>query len=87
MSVIGEFVSIAVTWICSMFFFSRWLIHQLGNPRGGCSFFMARISKSKVIYVGTVIFFAWVFVTIFDDMEEVVNGKPVNKGLDSFSRS
>jgi hypothetical protein len=26
-------------------------------------------------------------VTIFDDMEEVVNGKPVNKGLDSFSRS
>ncbi|CAL1134963.1 unnamed protein product [Cladocopium goreaui] len=40
-----------------------------------------------VIYVGTVIFFAWVFVTIFDDMEEVVNGKPVNKGLDSFSRS
>jgi len=40
-----------------------------------------------VIYVGTVVFFAWVFVTIFDDMEEMVHGTPVNLGLDSFSRS
>jgi len=39
-----------------------------------------------VIYVGTVVFFAWVFVTIFDDMEEMVHGTPVNLGLDSFSR-
>lgn len=39
-----------------------------------------------VIYVGTVVFFAWIFVTIFDDIDEMVNGKPVNHGLDSFTR-
>ena len=39
----------------------------------------------QVIYVGTVVFFAWIFVTIFDDIEGYVHGMPVNKGLDAFS--
>eukprot|EP00439_Symbiodinium_sp_Y106_P059391 s246_g8.t1 len=40
-----------------------------------------------VIYVGTVVFFAWIFVTIFDDIEGYIHGMPVNKGLDAFSTS
>ncbi|CAK9079284.1 unnamed protein product [Durusdinium trenchii] len=55
---------------------------------GHCVFsVIGEFMSIAVIYVGTVIFFAWVFVTIFDDIEGIVHGKPVNHGLDSFSRS
>jgi len=35
-------------------------------------------------YAGTIVFFAWIAVVMFDDMEGLVNGEPVNKGFDSF---
>lgn len=37
-----------------------------------------------VFYGGTIVFFAWVAVVMFDDMEGMVFGVPVNKGFDSF---
>mmetsp|Transcript_19687 Transcript_19687/g.34923 ORF Transcript_19687/g.34923 Transcript_19687/m.34923 type:complete len:751 (+) Transcript_19687:102-2354(+) len=38
-------------------------------------------------YLGTVVFFAWIFVTIFNNIEGDIFGEPVNKGLDTFSNS
>ena len=34
-------------------------------------------SEIAAFYLGTLIFFTWVVVTIFDDLEGTVNGKPV----------
>jgi len=37
-----------------------------------------------VFYAGTIVFFAWIAVVMFDDMEGFVDGKPLNKGFETF---
>jgi len=37
-----------------------------------------------VFYGGTIVFFAWIAVVIYNDMEGTVYGEPVNKGFESF---
>jgi len=42
-----------------------------------------------VFLVGTIVFFAWIVVTIFDDMKDKdpATGKAINEGLDTFMNS
>mmetsp|Transcript_2025 Transcript_2025/g.5861 ORF Transcript_2025/g.5861 Transcript_2025/m.5861 type:complete len:765 (-) Transcript_2025:10-2304(-) len=37
-----------------------------------------------VFYAGTIVFFAWIAVVMFDDVKGEVNGQPVNKGFSTF---
>lgn len=45
---------------------------------------LAEFLSIAVFYAGTIVFFAWIVVVVYDDIKGEVNGKPINKGMDSF---
>lgn len=46
---------------------------------------IGRLNIIAVIYVGVLVFFAWICRTVFSDMGDVrVNGEPVDKGFETF---
>mmetsp|Transcript_17753 Transcript_17753/g.55671 ORF Transcript_17753/g.55671 Transcript_17753/m.55671 type:complete len:763 (+) Transcript_17753:70-2358(+) len=42
------------------------------------------LTSIAAFYFFTVLFFAWIAATVFNDMTGTVNGEPANKGLDTF---